>query len=72
MLFAGYRSIIATMWAMEDADGPNVAHTVYSTLVQEDEIDYDDILYALDIAIQRVRTEGVSPYQGATYIHTGA
>lgn len=90
MLFAGFRSVIATMWyvvwygrtemklikmgyrSMHDVDGPFVAREFYSELAKKAEWDTDDIPYALDLAVQKLRGQGVAPHRWAPYIHMGA
>ncbi|EIN09485.1 hypothetical protein PUNSTDRAFT_133277 [Punctularia strigosozonata HHB-11173 SS5] len=51
MIFSGFKSVIGTMWAMNDADGPVVARHVYEALLTGKEtLDSDSIPYALDAA----------------------
>jgi hypothetical protein len=59
---------------MADNDGPNIARWVYATLLQSDTVDLDDIPYALDAAVKRLResSDEVTPHRWATYIHIGA
>lgn len=72
MLFCGFRSIVATLWTMDDTDGPNVARRLYKELLKKEFIGLDDIPYALDDAVQALRREGVCPSRWATFIHMGA
>ncbi|EIN06809.1 hypothetical protein PUNSTDRAFT_136640 [Punctularia strigosozonata HHB-11173 SS5] len=73
MLFAGFKSIIATLWSMEDVDGPAIASSVYRVLLGGDaeEIDPDDIPYALDDAVRELRRDHPNPSRWAPYIHLG-
>jgi CHAT domain-containing protein len=73
MLFAGFKSIIGTMWSMGDIDGPVVAETIYRELFaeEEDRIDFDTVPYALDAAVHKLRSQGLEPSRWATYIHIG-
>lgn len=57
---------------MNDEDGPFVAKHVYQELVKGEYIDTDQVPYALDLAVQRLRQRGVSPHRWAPYIHMGA
>lgn len=72
MLFCGFRSVIGTMWAMNDNDGPLVAEATYSSLLKQEAIMLDVIPYALDSAIQVLRKQALPPSRWATFIHMGA
>jgi hypothetical protein len=60
---------------MGDMDGPVIAESIYSSLFNTDKgpkiLDPDDIPYALDEAVQRLRNSGLDPSSWATYIHIG-
>jgi hypothetical protein len=49
MLFAGFRSVVGTMWLICDADGPVVAEVLYSELFagSGEELELDQVPYAL-------------------------
>jgi hypothetical protein len=88
MLFCGFRSVVATMWCVRtcahrlyvpisfrsiwDDDGPAVARVFYEVLLAEEVIDADAVAYALDAAVSKLRSDGVSPSRWASYIHLGA
>jgi hypothetical protein len=88
MLFAGLKSIVATMWwvnhrwgvvqgltlerAMSDRDGPYVAKLFYEKLFEEETINIDAIPSALDYAVTALRNSGASPERWATFVHMGA
>ena len=63
MLAAGYRGVVATMWAIKDKYGPEVAISFYEYLLNRtrncDEdgkrLDGADAAYALDDAVQALR-----------------
>jgi hypothetical protein len=57
---------------MYDADGPRMAEWFYEDLLENDTIELDDIPYALDAAVQKLRQSGVPPHRWATYVHWGA
>jgi hypothetical protein len=57
---------------MSDYDGPRVAQWFYEVLLEKETIELDDIPYALDDAVRKLRDEGASPQRWATFIHTGA
>jgi CHAT domain-containing protein len=72
MLYAGFRSVVGTMWSMGDVDGPIVAETVYRELFADgDKVDFDVVPYALDAAVRKLREKGLEPNRWATYIHIG-
>ncbi|EIN05601.1 hypothetical protein PUNSTDRAFT_137705 [Punctularia strigosozonata HHB-11173 SS5] len=73
MFFAGFKSVIATLWSMADADGPEIARSVYKKIFSGklDHIDPDDIAYALDEAVTKLRTIQPEPLRWAPYIHLG-
>jgi CHAT domain-containing protein len=73
MLYAGFKSIVGTMWSMNDIDGPVVTKTVYEELFvgESDILDFDIIPYALDMAVRKLRDQGLEPSRWAPYIHMG-
>ncbi|EIN12573.1 hypothetical protein PUNSTDRAFT_141242 [Punctularia strigosozonata HHB-11173 SS5] len=73
MLFAGFKSVIATLWSMGDMDGPLVARTVYEELFRGDSEHLDPriVPYALDAAVQKLRDIDPNPSRWAPYIHIG-
>jgi hypothetical protein len=60
---------------MGDLDGPVIAETIYSSLFNTDNdsefLNPDDIPYALDEAVQKLRQSHHDPSLWATYIHIG-
>jgi hypothetical protein len=76
MMFAGFTSVIGTMWSMGDIDGPVVAETVYGQLFRDEQdhemLDLDLVPYALDDAVRKLREAGLPPSRWATYVHLGA
>jgi hypothetical protein len=57
---------------MKDQDGPEVAKCFYEKLFAKDQISLDDIPYALDYAVRKLRESGVPPERWATFIQVGA
>jgi hypothetical protein len=57
---------------MNDADGPKMAQWFYEALLENETIQLDDIPYALDAAVQKLRGEGVPAARWVTYMHWGA
>jgi CHAT domain-containing protein len=72
MLYAGFKSVVGTMWSMGDVDGPIVAEIVYRDLFAGDGVlDFDVVPYALDTAVRKLRAQGLEPSRWAPYIHIG-
>ncbi|EIN08893.1 hypothetical protein PUNSTDRAFT_134067 [Punctularia strigosozonata HHB-11173 SS5] len=73
ILFAGFKSVVATLWSMEDVDGPMIAQSVYQDIFcgDTDHINPDDVAYALDKAVQKLRLAHPEPSRWAPYIHLG-
>jgi hypothetical protein len=56
---------------MHDEDGPKLARTFYEALFMHEIIDLDDIAYALDDAIQALRSQSVPAPRWALFMHMG-
>jgi hypothetical protein len=58
---------------MNDMDGPEVSKEIYAQLFGGDSNDLnpDDVPYALDAAVQALRAQGLHPSRWAPYIHIG-
>ena len=70
MQFAGCRSVIGTMWAVEDDEMSKVATTFYKHMVDEaGRLDHTRAALALKKTIKTVNTPF---YQRISYIHIGA
>jgi hypothetical protein len=57
---------------MGDMDGPRMACWFYEALLRADNLDLNDIPYALDEAVSKLRDSGVAADRWATFIHVGA
>jgi hypothetical protein len=59
MLFAGYKTVIGTMWSIADNHAPTVADEVYKHLIDETtgKLDSSRAAYALHRALARLRRE---------------
>ncbi|KAJ7264625.1 CHAT domain-containing protein [Mycena rebaudengoi] len=69
---AGFQGAIATMWSMEDEDGPVVAETVYSHLLgRGHRPQASDAAKALQLAVRRLRDAGVPYERWVPFIHLG-
>lgn len=73
MLMAGYPSVIATMWSVQDEDAPEVAGEVYSELLRNGEMDCTRAAIALHKAVASLREKvGHESFnRWATFIHIG-
>ena len=59
--------------SMHDTDGPFVIKEFYETMFREESVclNLDDVPYALDTAVQKLRIRGVHPARWSPYIHIG-
>ncbi|KAH8105734.1 TPR-like protein [Phellopilus nigrolimitatus] len=75
MQFCGFRSVIGTMWAMADIDGPFIAEKFYKRMFAEDspELGFKRSARALRKTIQRLRKRpGITVERWVNLIHIGA
>ncbi|KAL5634428.1 hypothetical protein ACGC1H_002473 [Rhizoctonia solani] len=74
MLMAGYTSVIATMWSVNDSDGPLVADEVYRQLVQDGQLGHGEAGKALHEAVGVLREKVGEQEFGrwVPYIHIGS
>ncbi|KAH8111138.1 TPR-like protein [Phellopilus nigrolimitatus] len=76
MQFCGFRSVIGTMWAMADDDGPFLAKEFYKRMFSEEdspELGFRRSARALRETIQRLRKRrGVTVERWVNLIHIGA
>jgi hypothetical protein len=60
---------------MRDQEGPVIAKSIYSALFKVDAtseyLNPDDVPYALDDAVRKLRASGLDPSFWATYVHIG-
>jgi CHAT domain-containing protein len=69
---AGFRGAIATIWSMNDEDGPTVAEIVYSHLFHEGkQPQVTDAAEALQLAVQELKKRKVPYEQWVPFIHIG-
>jgi hypothetical protein len=66
------RNILTLFRSICDDDGPKVAKFFYEELFAKETIDADDVAYALDAAVGKLRKEGVPLDRWAPFIHMGA
>ncbi|KAG8796571.1 hypothetical protein FRC12_019078 [Ceratobasidium sp. 428] len=73
MIMAGYRTVIATMWSVEDRDAPLVAEKFYEFMLKDGVPDTSNAAKALHYAVSHLRQKvGVMNYKRwAPFIHIG-
>ncbi|KDQ55018.1 hypothetical protein JAAARDRAFT_208795 [Jaapia argillacea MUCL 33604] len=71
LLFAGFRSVVATLWSISDDDGPRVAGAFYRILGESGELRGGDAAIALHASVQALRSRGVNPTRWVPFIHLG-
>jgi len=73
MLAAGYKSVMGTMWSIQDDDAPIVAEKFYEYLVEEAGGDSSRAAYALHHAVTHLRNgRGENAFERwAPFIHLG-
>ncbi|KAF8175497.1 CHAT domain-containing protein [Mycena galopus ATCC 62051] len=74
ILTAGYRSVIATMWSIEDDDAPKVATDVYEHLFKTSPPDPTRAAEALHLAVRNLQNGSgkKSFFHWVPFIHVGA
>ncbi|KAJ6576007.1 CHAT domain-containing protein [Mycena vulgaris] len=78
LLFSGFRSVVATMWTMQDPDGPEVAEAFYGHLFRNADPnsnppvfpELNDSAEALHLAVKKLRTH-VSFARWVPFVHYG-
>jgi CHAT domain-containing protein len=69
---AGFQGAIGTMWSMRDADGPTVANSVYSYIFHHSKRPQaSDAGKALQLAVQKLRDDGIPYERCVPFIHIG-
>ncbi|KAG8743177.1 hypothetical protein FRC10_000322 [Ceratobasidium sp. 414] len=67
----GFQSVIATLWAMHDADGPVLAEALYKELFSTGRTDRADPAVMLRLAVNGMRADGVSLVRWVPFVHFG-
>jgi len=72
--FCGFRSVVGTLWAMTDLDGPDVAEDFYKYMFHKMGAggDFRGSAAALNYATQRMRIRGVPVDRWINFVHIGA
>ncbi|KAJ6601514.1 CHAT domain-containing protein [Mycena sp. CBHHK59/15] len=80
LLFAGFRTVVGTMWTMDDRDGPKIADTFYEHLFRDCNAtsdqpvlpDLKDAARALHFAVKKLRDDpNVSFQRWVPFVHYG-
>jgi hypothetical protein len=71
LLDHGSQLTLFVLRSMCDKDGPKVARQFYSSIFEKDQVDLDDIAYALDDAVQVLRKSNVPASRWASFMHIG-
>ncbi|KAJ7774138.1 CHAT domain-containing protein [Mycena maculata] len=80
LLFAGFRGVVATMWSMNDLDGPKIADTFYEHLFRNCDPtanppvipDLTEGAHALHLAVAKLREEPEIPFmRWVPFVHYG-
>ena len=76
MQFCGFRSVVGTMWAMADIDGPDLARDFYSSVFSDrtqGARHYERTAEALRAAVVKLRRKrGMTVERWVNYVHYGA
>lgn len=74
MQFAGFRSVVGTLWAMADDDGPLLAGEFYKHMLRRvgEPVDYTEAAVALSRAVRVLRKNGVPAWRWINFVHYGA
>ena len=72
--FCGFRSVVGTLWAMEDGDGPMISREFYKHMFRNpgNKADFRDSAEALNVAIRAMRKSGVPLERWILFVHMGA
>ncbi len=71
MQFAGFRSVVGTLWAVHDDDGPVVAEIFYSNLLGSGPKQTHSPAVALHRAVNELRKRKVPVTRWACFVHYG-
>ena len=66
--FCGFRSVVGTLWAMTDVDGPDVAEDFYAYMFREGSVS----AMALNHATREMRKRRIPMDRWINFIHIGA
>jgi CHAT domain-containing protein/tetratricopeptide (TPR) repeat protein len=72
--FCGFRSVVGTLWAMYDEDGPMISKEFYKHIFRKpgNKADFRDSAEALNLAIREMRKSRVPLERWILFVHIGA
>ena len=72
--FCGFRSVVGTLWAMEDKDGPTISKEFYKYMFRNpgNKVDFRDSAEALNVATWAMRKICVPLERWIMFVHIGA
>jgi len=71
--FCGFRSVVGTLWAMADKDGPIISKEFYKYMFRSgNKVDFRDSAEALGVATRAMRKNRVPLRRWITFVHIGA
>jgi len=72
--FCGFRSVVGTLWAMDDEDGPAISKEFYKHMFRKsgNKANFRDSAEALNVAIRAMRKNGVPLERWILFVHIGA
>ena len=72
--FCGFRSVVGTLWAMDDEDGPMISKEFYKHMFRDpgNKADFRDSAEALSVSIRAMRKNGVPLERWILFVHIGA
>ncbi|KAG8877459.1 hypothetical protein FRB97_003390 [Tulasnella sp. 331] len=73
LLFSGFRSVVGTMWSMDDEDGPKIAEIFYKYMFRNgpEAVDCRDAAKALSRAVKQSRLRRVTLERWIDFVHIG-
>ncbi|KAG9002337.1 hypothetical protein FRB94_003995 [Tulasnella sp. JGI-2019a] len=74
MQFSGFKSVVGTLWASEDEDGPIIAEVFYKYMLRNgmEAVDFRESAEALNAATRELRRRGVPLERWINFVHYGA
>jgi len=70
--FCGFRSVVGTLWAMSDVDGPDLARDFYQCMFRNlEDVDIRNAATALNFATREMRRRKVPVGRWVNFVHIG-
>jgi CHAT domain-containing protein len=71
MQFCGFRSVVGTLWAMVDLDGPDISNEFYKYMFQSGGGDIRNAAAALNHATREMRKRKIPMDRWINFVHIG-